>query len=203
MKLWYWAGSYASKQQHAGSDMDIGIYYREAEPFDLTPIREIAVSISVDGAPTVTGFYEWGKWVNGGAWIQTSAGKVDFLYRNIDQIQRTINDAQLGITYHDFDQQPAYGFYSIIYLAELKICIPLFDPTDVIGNFKSQILEYPKKLKEKTISGWLWAAEFTLLHARGFAQKGEIYKHSRVLNSCCFQFNPGVICLERTLFHSR
>ena len=35
----------------------------------------------------VTGMDEWGPWVNGGAWIQTPVGKVDFLYRNLDQVQ--------------------------------------------------------------------------------------------------------------------
>jgi predicted nucleotidyltransferase len=193
-------GSYATKQQHAGSDMDIGIYYREAEPFDLNEIREIAESISVDKAPTVTGFYEWGEWVNGGAWIQTQAGKVDFLYRNVDQIQRTINEAQHGITHHDFDQQPAYGFYSIIYLAELKVCIPLYDPDGVINGLKSQVLAYPQKLKEKTISDCLWAAEFTLLHARGFAQKGEIYNTAGCLTRAASNLTQVLFALNERYF---
>ena len=193
-------GSYASKQQHAGSDMDIGIYYREAEPFDLSLIREIAESIAIDVNPTVTGFYEWGEWVNGGAWIQTNAGKVDFLYRNIDQIQRTINEAQHGITHHDFDQQPAYGFYSIIYLAELKICIPLYDPEGLVAALKTQVLDYPQKLKEKTISDCLWAAEFTLLHARGFAQKGEIYNTAGCLTRAASNLTQVLFALNERYF---
>jgi hypothetical protein len=76
----------------------------------------------------VTGFYVWGAWVNGGGWIHTPSVKVDFLYRNLDQVQRTINEAEQGSIQHDFDQQPAYGFYSVIYLAETKICLPLYDP---------------------------------------------------------------------------
>ena len=192
-------GSYASKQQHAGSDMDIGIYYHEAEPFDLNLIREIAESLSVS-EPTVTGFYEWGEWVNGGAWIQTKAGKVDFLYRNLDQIKRTINEAQHGITHHDFDQQPAYGFYSIIYLAELKICIPLYDPNGLVAALKSQVLEYPQKLKEKTISDCLWAAEFTLLHARGFAQKGEIYNTAGCLTRAASNLTQVLFALNERYF---
>jgi hypothetical protein len=45
--------------------------------------------------PVVTGTYEWGPWVNGGAWIQTSAGKVDFLYKNLDQV-RTRNRGRMA-----------------------------------------------------------------------------------------------------------
>ena len=77
---------------------------------------------------TVTGFYEWGAWVNGGAWIHNPVCKVDFLYRNLDQVKRTIDDAKRGILHHDYAQQPAYGFYSVIYLAETQICLPLYDP---------------------------------------------------------------------------
>jgi hypothetical protein len=35
--------------------------------------------------------YEWGQWVNGGAWIHTPAGKLDLLYRNIDQVKRVLD----------------------------------------------------------------------------------------------------------------
>jgi len=81
-------GSYASGTHHETSDIDIGLYYSEAKPFSIADIQRIAEDVSVNGMATVTGFYEWGAWVNGGAWIHTSQGKVDFLYRNLDQVQQ-------------------------------------------------------------------------------------------------------------------
>jgi predicted nucleotidyltransferase len=168
-------GSYASGTHHAKSDMDIGIYYCEDNPFSIAEVRSIADFISQDGRATVTGFYEWGAWVNGGAWIHTQYGKVDFLYRNLDQVQRTIDEAQRGISHHDYDQQPTFVLYSVIYLAETQICIPLYDPDEHIANLKRQIAVYPQKLKQGIIAGSLWSAEFTLLHARGFADQGDIY----------------------------
>jgi predicted nucleotidyltransferase len=146
-------GSYASGMQHSASDLDIGLYYFEAEPFSIDEINRIANDISSLGSlPTVTGFYEWGAWVNGGAWIHTPQGKVDFLYRNLDQIQRTIAEAQQGISQHDYDQQPTYGFYSVIYLAETQICISLYDPERWIAKLKRQVETYPPKLKQKVIA---------------------------------------------------
>ncbi len=168
-------GSYASGTHHEKSDMDIGLYYREARPFPIAEIRAIADGISVQGSPTVTGFYGWGAWVNGGAWINTPAGKVDFLYRNLDQVRQTIAEAEQGISHHDYDQQPAYGFYSVIYLAETQICIPLYDPEGVIAELKRSVEIYPLVLKQKVIADSLWAAEFTLLHARNFAAQGDVY----------------------------
>lgn len=168
-------GSYASGTHHETSDIDVGLYYSESRPFSIADIRRIAEDVSVNGTATVTGFYEWGAWVNGGAWIHTSQGKVDFLYRNSDQVQRTIAEAQQGVSHHDYDQQPAYGFYSVMYLAETQICIPLYDPGLLIARLKRSVEGYPPRLKQKVITDSLWAAEFTLLHARGFAAQGDIY----------------------------
>lgn len=168
-------GSHASGTHHEKSDLDLGLYYFESKPFSIADIKRIVESISTTGNTTVTDFYDWGAWVNGGAWIHTIAGKVDFLYRNIDQVQRTISEAQQGLTQHDYDQQPTHGFYSVIYLAETQICVPLFDPDNIIANLKRQVENYPPLLKQRIITDSLWSAEFTLLHAHNFAARGDIY----------------------------
>ncbi len=167
-------GSYARGMQTPLSDLDLGIYYFDRDPFDIAEIRKAAAEIAVR-PPTVTGLFEWGRWVNGGAWIHTSAGKMDFLYRSLDQVRTTISNAMKGITDHDYNQQPAYGFYSVIYLAETQACIPLFDPRGLIAELKGRVEPYPPKLKERIVADELWSAEFTLLQARGFAYAGDIY----------------------------
>ena len=108
-------GSYARGTAKITSDLDFGIYYAEGSPFDIARIRDVAEEISSPGAPpTVTGFYEWGPWVNGRAWIVTGQGKVDFLYRNIQQIERTIAQVLTGSYEHDYYQHPTFGFSSIV-----------------------------------------------------------------------------------------
>lgn len=193
-------GSYASGTQHEMSDIDIGLYYFPSSPFSIADIQSIAQNASVDGKATVTGFYEWGAWVNGGAWIHTPHGKVDFLYRNVDQLQQTITQAQQGITFHDYDQQPAYGFYSVIYLAETQICIPLYDPDLIIANLKRSVEVYPAKLKQKVIADSLWAAEFTLLHARGFAAQADIYNTVGCLTRVVSNITQALFALNETYF---
>lgn len=168
-------GSYATGTATENSDLDIGIYYSEKTPFCIDLIRSIATKYSIDGAPTVTGFYEWGPWVNGGAWIETKAGKVDFLYRNIEQVKSTIEKAKKGEWENDFDQQPPYGFSSIMYLAETRYCLPLADPGGLIKELKAEVQIYPAKLKEKIISQSLWSAEFTILHTDYFLKKHDLY----------------------------
>jgi len=193
-------GSYASGTQHSGSDLDIGLYYFEANPFSIPAIRKIADKVSVNGTATVTGFYEWGAWVNGGAWIQTQQGKVDFLYRNVDHVARTIKEAQEGIVHHDYDQQPAYGFYSVIYLAETQICLPLYDPSGLMSQLKQEVTDYPPKLKQAIIAGSLWAAEFSLLHARGFAKQGDVYNTVGCLTRVASNMTQALFALNERYF---
>lgn len=196
-------GSYASGTQHSASDMDIGLYYLESVPFSLDAIREIAEGISrKDTRLTVTGFYEWGAWVNGGAWIQTRAGKVDFLYRNLDQLRKTIQEAQEGICRHDYDQQPTHGFYSVGYLAETQICLPLYDPEGWLAELKKQVERYPAVLKQKIIADSLWAAEFTLEHARAFAEKADIYNTVGCLARAAANLTQALFALNEKYFLS-
>lgn len=176
------------------------MYYTEESPFKIDDIRRVAAEICISGPPDVTDFYGWGPWVNGGAWIPTAAGKVDFLYRNLDQVKRTIDDAARGVTYHDFNQQPAFGFYSVIYLAETRVCRPLYDPAGHIAAIKEQVAVYPPLLKEKAIATNLWLAEFSLVHAAGYAERGDVYAVSGALSRTAAFLTQALFALNETYF---
>lgn len=193
-------GSYASGTHHAASDLDIGLYYSESEPFSIAAIRQIADSVSARGSATVTGFFGWGAWVNGGAWIHTPQGKVDFLYRSLDHVRRTIAEAQQGIVHHDYEQQPTFGFYSVTYLAETQICIPLYDPDLLIAGLKQQVATYPPKLKRKVTEDSLWLAEFALHHARDFALQGDIYNTVGCLTRAASYMTQALFALNERYF---
>lgn len=194
-------GSYARGTQTETSDLDLGLYYQKSAPFALTAIRRIAEGVA-SRPPVVTGFYDWGPWVNGGAWIFTGVGKVDFLYRNIDQVAKTIQEAHRGISRHDYSQQPAYGFYSVIYLAETQRCLPLHDPAGVIAGLKARVAMYPPRLKEKIVADSLWSAEFTLQHARSFAAAGDVYNTAGCLTRVAANLTQVLFALNETYFMS-
>lgn len=158
-------GSHARGTEHAQSDLDIGLYYDEAQPFAIEDVRQVATDFSKSGTPTVTGFYEWGPFVNGGAWIDNDVCKIDFLYRNIDQLKRAIAEAQAGDWSHNFDQHPPFGFRSVTLLGEIACCKPLRDPSGVLASLKESVATYPPKLKIRIIQDSLWLAEFSFLHA--------------------------------------
>ena len=180
----------------------MGLYYVEDAPFAIADIKAIANNISTQKAPVVTGFYGWGAWVNGGAWIQTEVGKVDFVYRNLDQVQQTIAEAQQGIIQHDYNQQPAYGFYSVIYLAETEVCIPLYDPHAHITRLKRQVAIYPPELKKRVIVDWLWSAEFTLVQVQYFAAAADVYNTVGCLTRIAASLTQALFALNETYFIS-
>jgi len=113
--------------------------------------------------------------VNGGGWIQTPVGKVDFLYRNLDQVRNVIEEGRQGVWRHHYDQQPPYGFRSVVYFGEVFICLPLYDPDGEIVRLKKSVAEYPPALKNCIIQQSLWGAEFTLVFSRTFQSSADVY----------------------------
>ena len=168
-------GSHATGRANKNSDIDLGVYYYEKEPFSIEMIKEITRKYATTDDSVVVDFYEWGPWVNGGAWIHTEIGKVDILYRNINQVENTIADAQFGKWENHYEQQPPYGFSTMIYLAECVACVPLIDTKQILHRLKQASLTYPQALKTSVINTALWSAEFTLAHAHGFAMQKDIY----------------------------
>ena len=64
----------------------------------------------------------------------------------------------------DYDQQPPYGFRSVIDFGETDVCVPLYDPHGRIARLKEAVRQYPQRLKARIVQGSLWGAEFSLLH---------------------------------------
>ena len=193
-------GSYARGTHHANSDLDLGVYYSESAPFAIEEIRQVAMQLSNSAPPVVTDFYEWGPWVNGGAWIHTAVGKVDFIYRNLEQVERTIQDAWQGVYQHHYNQQPTFGFYSVIYLAETHVCIPLFDPQTFLTQLKQRVSSYPPKLKQTIVADSLWGAEFAFLFADKYATSGDVYNTVGCLSRIAGYLTQALYALNERYF---
>ncbi|HTL54131.1 MAG TPA: nucleotidyltransferase domain-containing protein [Candidatus Limnocylindrales bacterium] len=155
-------GSYARGRAQAGSDIDVGIFYSESAPFSMESLRELAKEVNDTARPVVAGFYEWGPWVNGGAWLTIGGQRVDFIYRNLEQVERVISDAEAGRYEVHYLQQPPFGFFSGIYLGEIQVCMPLFDPEAHLEKLKRRVAGYPEALRRTVIQDYLFMAEFTL-----------------------------------------
>jgi len=169
-------GSYARGAARPGSDIDLGILYSENNPFSIPEVREIAESLNDTQGPVVTGFYEWGPWVNGGAWLTIKGQRIDFIYRSLEHIERVIADAEAGRYEMNYEQQPPFGFFSGTYLGEVAVCVPLFDPEERLERIKRRVAAYPEPLRQAVVRDNLWGAEFCLrAFARKFAARADSY----------------------------
>lgn len=167
-------GSHARGTARADSDLDIGLYYFPDKPFAIGAIRGVARRFCTHGEPTVADFYEWGPFVNGGAWIENNTCKIDFLYRNTAQLAGTIAEAEDGIWTHSFDQQPPFGFRSVVSLGEIHCCKVLHDPYVWLAAQKKRVAKYPSKLRQRIVQDMLWGAEFSFFFAEKFSRYGDV-----------------------------
>jgi predicted nucleotidyltransferase len=168
-------GSYARGQAHAGSDIDLGLLYREAAPLSIAALRAIAQQVNDSPDPVVTELYQWGPWVNGGSWLTIGGQRVDFLYKNLDQLERVIADARGGRHEHDYHQQPPFGYYSDTFLSELQTCVPLYDPQGLLPPLQQSVAEYPERLRARLVQDNLGSARFDLYGAAKSASAGDTY----------------------------
>jgi len=182
-------GSYARGRARPDSDIDLGLLYRKDAPFSIEEVATIARELNDTPDPVVTGFYEWGPWVNGGSWLTIGGQRVDFLYKNLDQLERVIDDARAGRYDHTYHQHPPFGFYSDTYLAELETCIPLYDPRDVLGPLKRSIASYPEPLRQRLLQDNLHSARFDLYSATKAAEAADAY----LTNACLLRIINRVV----------
>jgi predicted nucleotidyltransferase len=169
-------GSYARGFAQPESDIDLGILYFESSPFSICEVRELVTSVNDTPNPVVTGFYEWGPWVNGGAWLVIDGQRIDFIYRSLEHIDRVIADARSGRYELNYEQQPPFGFFSGTYLGEVEICISLFDPENLVDSLKKRVAVYPELLRKSIVQDYLWAAEFCLAaFANKYATRANSY----------------------------
>jgi predicted nucleotidyltransferase len=193
-------GSYARGTARQDSDVDLGLYYSENSPFSIDSIKALAKKYSSTPDYVVTELYEWGPWVNGGAWLNTSVGEVDWLYRNLDQVNKVVANAKQGHFSWDFRQQPPYGFFSVMYLADLQHNIPLYDPKGIFIRLKEETQEYPEALRQVIIQEHLWSIEFSYFNAKKLANSGCIYGTVGCMSRIVAELTQVLFALNRVYF---
>lgn len=169
-------GSRARGRAREGSDVDLALLYRESAPFAVERVRALAAEWNDTPDPVVTGFYEWGPWVNGGAWLVAQGERVDLLYRSVEHLERALADGAAGRHSVHHGQQPPFGFWSGTALGELAICVPLVDPSGALAALKARLPGYPEALRQAVVRDCLWGVEFGLrAFAPKFAAAGDVY----------------------------
>jgi predicted nucleotidyltransferase len=168
-------GSRGSRRHQPDSDYDIGIYYRAARPFDPNALEVAAAGLDDEKRPgLVTPFGGWGPWVDGGGWLKVRGHAVDLIYRDLERVDRIIDDARAGRYQRNYQQGHPAGFPSIIYAGEVANCRALWDPDNAIESRKRRLSPYPEPLRAALIQRSLDEARFSVLIGLKAAKRGDV-----------------------------
>jgi predicted nucleotidyltransferase len=162
-------GSRARGEHAPDSDVDLGLYYRP--PLDVAALRDLAQEVT--GAPVAaTEPGAWGPWVDGGAWLTIDGTAVDWLYRDLDRVRRSWQDAREGrFAFHAQVGHPL-GVPDFAYAGELALGLVLADPSGELAALQRQAADYPPALRTAVVDR-LWEAGFSLDNARKAASRAD------------------------------
>ena len=187
-------GSRARGTHTSSSDIDLGIYYHPDAPPDLSHLSEIATQLDDEHrADVITGIGGWGPWINGGGWLRVQSIPVDFLYRDLKKVRAIIEDCLNGKVEIFYQPGHPLGFVSSIYLAEVAVCQPLWDPEGRIAELKSKLHAYPDALQKALIQKFGWEISFSIDIARKSIARSDVTYAA----GCCFR---SVMCMLQVLF---
>jgi hypothetical protein len=160
----------------------------------LTALSKVATNLDDEHrADVITPIGGWGPWINGGGWLKIQSHLVDFLYRDLEKVRRMIEDCLNGKVEIFYQPGHPLGFVSSMYLAEVAVCQPLWDPEGIISELKKKINPYPNPLQKALIQKFAWEINFSIDIARKSAERSDVTYAA----GCCFR---SVMCMLQVLF---
>lgn len=148
-------GSRATNTAEKDSDWDFGLYYRgRFDPADI-------VALGWPGQVFAPG--EWGRIVNGGAWLTIDDTKVDIIYRDLDEVMRWTAAAQRG----EFEIHREVGYVAGI--ATYVLAGELALGRVLAGELPRP--DFPEKLRRTAPPAWFRLAAGALHYADVHARR--------------------------------
>jgi len=176
------------------SDYDMGIYYSPDRPLDIAALDAAAQALDDSHrSGMVTGIGGWGPWINGGGWLTIQDQRVDWLYRDLGKVETAIDQCLSGTTTMYYQPGHPQGFSPHLYLSEVALCQPVWDPHGVIAHMKSRVTPYPPGLRKAVLDNQWWEAQFAHDNAVKSAARNDVV----YVAGCCFR---SAMCLLQTLF---
>jgi hypothetical protein len=150
-------GSRATNTAVAGSDWDFGLYYRGGlDPADVQ-------ALGWPGRVFAPG--EWGRIVNGGAWLTIDGTKVDLIYRDLDEVLRWTAAAEDG----EFEIHREVGY--VAGLATYVLAGELALGKVLTGDLPRP--RFPQKLRQTAPAAWSRLAAGALHFAEVYADRDD------------------------------
>ncbi len=168
-------GSRATGTATEKSDIDIGIYY-DAGAVDYGELNKIAGELD-DGHRDnlICREGEWGKWVNCGGWLVTDGFPVDIIMRDIDKVQRIVEETDRGVFSGHYQTGHPHAYLDVMYRGELASCQVLYAGEKEFLKLKERAEIYPRELKKAIMDFFSFEAGFSCMLAEKCAKSGDVY----------------------------
>jgi predicted nucleotidyltransferase len=150
-------GSRADGRALPTSDWDFGLYYRGT--IDPADVR----ALGFQGEVFAPG--EWGRIVNGGAWLTIDGERVDLLYRDLDQVEAWTRDAEAGR--YELQREVGYVAGLPTYIAPAELAVQ----RSLVGSLPRP--PFPDALRREAPPRWRGLARGALKFARGHRARGD------------------------------
>lgn len=194
-------GSLARGRATPTSDVDIGLYYYPARPPSITTLERVAAELDDSGSgDAVTNFGGWGPWVNGGAWLTIEGYRVDWIYRDLDKVERVFIACERGEIARHIQPGHPHGFHTHIYLGEVHYSRSLFDPAGALARLKGRVERYPEQLAKALIETYSWQAYTALGASEKSVARVESAYVAGCLFECAYSLTQVLFALNRRFF---
>lgn len=174
-------GSHATRTATPASDIDLSLAYDSAATvngcvgFDLAALRDLCRELDNSGEAEPAPIGGWGPWVDGGAWLTVRGQRVDFIYRDVRRVEKSVQDAHAGVTTLYTQPGHPHGIHAHHYAAELASCVILHDPSGQLTALQRQMDSYPPALAQALQSHYGWQKGFWLDCADKGAKRGDLH----------------------------
>ena len=167
-------GSLATGTATAGSDVDIGVYYRHGA-LDAGALSRLARELDDEHRENlVCSEGGWGAWVNCGGWLVMDGVHVDLILRDMDRVQDVVERTDRGEFSAHYQTGHPHAYLDVMYRGELASCRLLYaDPS--LAALKARAEVYPEPLRRALMGFFLFEADFSCQLAEKNLPNGDIY----------------------------
>lgn len=190
-------GSRATGTAGAGSDLDVGVYYRR-ESLDWDRLNAAAQALDDDHrSELVCREGGWGPWVNCGGWLIVEGVHTDWILRDLDRVARVLDETDRGEISSNYQTGHPHAFVNVMYRGELASCRPLWTEAGRFAALKARAEVYPEPMRRALLGNFGFEMDFSAELARKGVMIGDLsyaYGHLYRAVSC---MNQVIFALNR------